>query len=349
MKHYRWLSLLLAITLAFIGCGDDDDDVLELPSAEPVAYVVNQLALTVSSFNTATEEIQKDIYNVGNAPNDVEVRGNSLYVINTLDSNLQIIDLDTGVSDFVDLGEGSSPEKMAFVNDTTVYVTAGMANSVKVIDLAGKSVVKEIPVGTAPWGVEISQGKAYVVNSNYDFANFVAREGSVSVIDIGAGEVIQTIDVGVNSQEIALDTQGRLLVLCTGNYGDVMGSIIIIDPATDTASAPVDIGTIPSGIAVRDDGVAFITFSNFLTGESGLLSFDTNSGALTHSVASPLIPGIAGMGMATDSNNRLYIAVPDWDGSSKDKLLILDENDQLIGTHEIGDGGGAASFVAVRE
>ena len=349
MKHLKWFSMFLVFALVFFGCGNDDDDDEFPPSSEPMAYVVNQLSLTISSVNTVTEEVLQDVYNVGNAPNDVQIAGDFLYILNTQDSNLQIIDLTSGVSDYVDLGAGSSPEKMAFVSSDTLYVTAGTADSVKVVDLASRTVTKEIPVGISPWGITATGGKAFVVNSNYDFTNFVAREGSVSVIDTATETVTQTIQIGMNPQEIALSPGGQVLVLCTGNYADVLGNITPIDPATSEAGPAVELNTMPSGIVVRDDGMAFVTFSSFLTGESGLIQYDTGSGVLTHSAANALLPGIAGLGMTIDSNQNLYIAVPDWDGSSTDKLLVLNQNDEQIGTYEVGGGGGAASFVAVRE
>ena len=48
--------------------------------------------------------------------------------------------------------------QLAFTPDETqLFVTNGNSNDVSVIDVPSLTVVKSIPVGTAPWGVAISR------------------------------------------------------------------------------------------------------------------------------------------------------------------------------------------------
>ncbi len=48
--------------------------------------------------------------------------------------------------------------QLAFTPDETLlFVTNGNSNDVSVIDVPSLKVIKSIPVGTAPWGVAVSQ------------------------------------------------------------------------------------------------------------------------------------------------------------------------------------------------
>ena len=337
-------SLIIIYLLAFFfGCGEDeeaDETLLEIASA---AYVVNGAAETISVFDIEKSEFLSDVsIPIGKWPADIKNRGDFAYVVNTGDNNVQIIDLASNTtSGMIDIGDGTAPEKIAFASDTRAYVSSNWTKSVKVVDLSSQIVVNSIDVGVAPWGVAFANGKVYVCNTGVVYGDETTYgQGTVSVIDTATNNVLKTIDVETNPTDVVADSNGKVLVLCTGNYADITGKIVVIDSQTDSASAPVDLGTTPSGITITKNGIAYITSFG------GLLSFDIAASTLLHDASSALTDFAGGAGLAADVAGNVYITVPDWTGGGQDKLLVMDVSEQLIGTYP---AGGGASMVAIKQ
>lgn len=78
-------------------------------------YVVNGLAETLSKINLENDSVTNHITTLGVAPNQVVVKGNRAYVINSLSSNIQIVDLtaDTTLG-FISIGANRNPWAIIF-------------------------------------------------------------------------------------------------------------------------------------------------------------------------------------------------------------------------------------------
>ena len=344
MKRFITL-LLLPLTLMMIwGCGEETT---QKPQEQGVkAYILNTIASSISVYDIQTGTLNKDVFQVGQAPNDIKVLNGIAYVVNTMDNSLQMIDLkaqaDVGL---INIGDGTAPEKIAFADGNKAYVTSNWTNSVKVVDLSLKQVVGSVEVGSMPWGVVVSGNKAFVCNSaavwDPQKQQTTYGPGTVSVIDITKDERIGTVDVGLNPTEITLDANGNVVVLCTGNYADVTGSLYLIDPTTGEVKKSVDLGTTPGGVALAPNGLIYVT------SPQGLLAFESGSLNPVHDLSSPLEEFKGGAGLAFDLEGNGYICVPSWSSpDGKDKLLVMDKDGKLAGSVELGEGLGA-SLVAI--
>ena len=330
------LSILLAFTI--IGCGEDEEEDIT-PEATKAAYIINGAAQTMSVFDIEKLEMKNDILPVGKWSADIKIKGDKAYVVNTGDNNVQIIDtLTLTNAGLIDTGDGTSPEKIGFV-DNKAYVSCNWTKSVKVVDLTSQKVTGEIPVGNAPWGVAVVGKKVYVCNTNAVFdvstSSMIYDQATISVIDSSTDKVIKEIDVEINPTEIEVSGD-KVIVQCTGNYGDITGKLCIIDTATDSVSKTIDLMTTPSGIAVSPNGKVYVTTFG------GVVAVDINSGT----VGTPMPEFGGGSGLAFDKSGNGYICVPDWMGGGKDKLLIMDASGKLAGTYP---AGGGASIIALKE
>jgi YVTN family beta-propeller protein len=163
------------------------------------------------------------------------------------------------------------------------YVALNAANTLGVIDLAASParLVAQIPVGNVPNSVVVRGQYAYVSNeggrpaSSADFTNLsdgtpivVDRKdaftltGTVSVVDLAAARQVESIPVGLHPAGMTI-SGSRLYV--ANAYGD---SLSIIDLNTNqvvrTISLSVPIaggvfGSGPNGVAVTEDGKAYVT------------------------------------------------------------------------------------------
>ena len=134
-----------------------------------------------------------------------------------------------------------------------VYVTALYGNNVTIIDptvQGAAGVLGTIPMPTfggvpaGPASIIVLGGYAYTTNSGYDAATFAYIPGSVSVIDTatdtlvdadgdpGNGSDTPIFTTGLNPQDLAVDGEGEIHVVCTGDYWSVFGIVDVIDPAS---------------------------------------------------------------------------------------------------------------------
>ena len=336
--------LLLPLMLMIWGCGEETT---QGPQEQGVkAYILNTIASSISVYDIQTGTLNKDVFQVGQAPNDIKVLDGIAYVVNTMDNSIQMIDLkaqaDVGL---IKVGDATAPEKLAFADNNKAYVTSNWTNSVKVVDLSIKQVVGSVEVGSMPWGVTVSGNKAFVCNSaavwDPQKQQTTYGPGTVSVIDTTKDEEIGTVDVGLNPTEIMLDAKGNVVVLCTGNYADVTGALYLIDPSTGTVKTSVELGTTPGGIALAPNGLIYVT------SPQGLLAFESGTLNPVHELSSPLEEFKGGAGLAFDLEGNGYICVPSWSSpDGKDKLLVMDKDEKLVKSIELGKGLGA-SLVAI--
>jgi len=352
MRKYFLITTLISCLLVFFGCSEDEDtnDVVATKSA----YIMNGAGQTLSVFDINAKTIKNDVLPIGKYPNDIKVHGGFLYVVNSGDNNVQIIDTNNNTDvGIIDIGDNTMPEKIAFASDTKAYVSSNLTQSVKVIDLFSRTITKSVEVGLAPWGVAYANGKVYVCNTAAVYeegGTTTYGQGTVSVIDTTTDTAIKTIDVETNPVEVAVDGKGNALVLCIGNYADITGNLCVIDSNKDEVVKTIDLGITPSAIAIAPSNIAYIT--SYIPFNVGLLAYDANAGTLSHDANGSLLKdaavnaGLPFAGLAFDSEGNGYICVPDWTGEGKDKLLVMDANEKLADTYT---PGGGASMVAIVE
>jgi YVTN family beta-propeller protein len=85
------------------------------------------------------------------------------------------------------------------------------------------------------------------------------RDGTISVIDTGADEVIQTIKVGARPRGIRLSPDGSRVYVASSTpsgqtYRDADNKIVAVDATTGEVVAKYHIGSDPEQLAVSRDG-----------------------------------------------------------------------------------------------
>src|SRR6185437_8735933 len=177
-----------------------------------------------------------------------------------------------------------NPGGISFSADSKrAYVALNAANTLGVIDLTATpaKLIEQIPVGNAPNSVVVRGNYAYVSNeggrpaTSADFTNYsdgtpivVDRKdaftlsGTVSVVDLAAGKQIKTIPVGLHPAGMTI-SGSRLYV--ANAYSD---SLSIIDLSSNRVARTINLsvpiaggvfGSGPDGVAVTEDGKAYVT------------------------------------------------------------------------------------------
>ncbi|HEY0687170.1 MAG TPA: cytochrome D1 domain-containing protein [Steroidobacter sp.] len=185
-----------AKVIARIKVGLEPEGVALSPNGRWV-LVTNESDSSVSVIDTKTLKVEKHVP-VGKRPRDMAFTadGSAAYVSGELDASLYRIAVPAGepVQRVLQLREAAKP--MAVLLDSPrnrLYLSTGRGGTVAVVDMkeAPKTLklIKEIPVGTRPWGIALSADGRFLYTAN-------GPSNDVSVVDTTTLTTVKRIPVG---------------------------------------------------------------------------------------------------------------------------------------------------------
>lgn len=298
--------------------------------------------------------VENEIIPLGSVPNGIEIRGDLGYVVNTFSDNVQIVNLRHRVSlGTIPIGDGTWPQKIAFINDSKAYVTCHGTNDIKVVDVKARSVINTIPGGLKPSGITIINDKAYVTNSAFEVDGWEVtyKESSVTVIDIWTDTVLKTIDVPTNATGITNDGESKVLVTSTGDYNTILGKLVFINANRDEVEKVVDLRVTPGfSLVINSMQHAFFTggVGIFSTNDLGLMVYDLGREKWIRDRNDALADFAGGGALAIDENDTIYVAVPDWTGARLDELRVMAPDETLDRTYRVGPGASAVAIAQIQ-
>lgn len=268
--HKIYHSILyLALACFTVSCNLVNNGGSGNSSVTSEVYVWNQGAFgqgnaSVTGYNPVTNTATQNIFAtrnnrpIGDTIESATLVSGKLYIVVDGSNKIEVVDpssmMETGSIGF----QGSvSPWQLVAAGQNTAYVTEFYKKSVAVVDLNSLKVTSTITVGTYPEGIATANGKAYVAVSG------LGRSDSVAVINMAANTISGYIKVGDNPTVVAADAEGRIWVVCTGNYGydangnynsslETFGKVNIINSSNDNVVNTIDVGGHPGGITLLD-------------------------------------------------------------------------------------------------
>ncbi len=182
----------------------------------------------------------------------------------------------TGHFDWV-MGTGQAGTHMVWVHasGSPVATTNIGSDSVTVIERGANPTawnVTQVATGKGPEGFDVSPDGAELWAAH-------SRDGGVSIIDLAAKKVVQTLDLKTKrSNRLKFTPDGRLVLISDLDTGD----LVVVDAKARTEVKRVPLGRAPSGILVVPDGSrAYVA----LTGDNQLAVVDLRTFAVTGRVA----------------------------------------------------------------
>jgi len=329
MNRKVWVLCVAVLFTAFgfWGC-DDDPTGSDTPETSSAIYVLNSAATSISVIDLEADTVYNNVATVGTWPNQLVYHNEKLYCVNSGSNNIMIFDVDTWEAETpIALGDGKNPMNMAFYDDRYAFVTCSMSNQVLKVDMQEKTVVTETIAGTGATGIAISGDKVYVSNTGYVGWDQPYEQGTVTVVNATNGEVIKTIDVGTNPQSIAVASDGKLHVSCTGDYGANPGVASVIDPATDTVVETVEIGGAP-GMVATDlvNELAYLSVWGM-----GCMVYSTTDYTILND-SEDMFLGKGGSGILVDTEGYVWVSV--WDD---DQVVKVNSTGTVLKTYNVGD------------
>lgn len=319
--------IIASIMLAIFTCG--------IYAIDPYAYVVNTTGETLSKINLADGTVHNNFVTLGSDilsyPNQIIIRDTLAYVVASGTNEIQIINLNTETtSDFIEMPMYSNPYWMDFYDLRYAYVSLLFNNSVALVDVINKTVVGEIPVGNGPEGVVIADGKIFVANSAYNFSTGGYDPGTVSVVDIASGTVVNTINTDLNPQMLCLDDSGYIHVVCTGDYAGVTGRINVINPTSETVVASFAVGGYPAQISIGPDNISYVSAPDW-TFNSRVFTYNAATYEIYHDSDNPLTVGVNTNGLCLFQDTTCFTA------SFDDTVRVIDSSGTYLHKYPVGD------------
>ena len=313
-------------------------------------YALNGSAQTISKLNLETKEITQNILTVGEIPNRIITNNNMIYVVNSKPDNIMIINPadDTNIKSVISLTEGSNPWAMAFINDTKAYVTNFNTDSISIVDLQNEKVIKSVYVGKAPEGIIVIGTKAYIANTGYAGWGNPYKQATVAIVDTDADTVITSVNVPTNAQDFALAPNGKLHVICTGDYSNEFGKVAVIDIEAETPAVvdTIVLGGSPGDIEISTNGIGFC--SAWGDGTNGFIyKYDAEADTVINNSDNPILVGPNVSGLFYDKNeNSLWIPyMTAWGGDGFAQQFSVNA-DSIIWTSDVL-GNGTSAFTIV--
>jgi hypothetical protein len=341
------------------GCGNGDDDSPNGVGGQvEKAIVVNGSSDNISLVDIVEDQVTSDLGGITIGPNvnRVAVRGKRAYIVNSgafpgsTGASVQVIDFSTNtLINTIPFPGGDNPWAIAFISGTKAYVTCLYGNNVTVIDPTqpGASAISKTipmpefdgpsgPVDAGPEGIIVVGGYAYVANTGFDAANFGYLVGSVSVIDTATDQIVDVDSdpangtdtpiplTGRNAQDLEVDGEGDINVICTGNYDDIPGVMDVIDPDSWSVTTSVPLGGSPGNISIGNN-LAVIGAGD--ADSCDLYVVRTNTNSAEHDSSNPLnlmdTSGWCTVGKIAVSSGGQHAYVPAGDRGGEAKLFEL--------------------------
>jgi len=291
------------------------------------------------------DALTRDVIGVGIVPNDLIWNG-LLFVVNSMSHDLNVIYLSYS-NELTEIGSGDlglaqnrSPQHGAIADNGYLYASNFNLHDVTVMELEAFQPLVFIPVGRSPADVLALGDKVYVCNSGFDPVTWEYDDpGTVSVISTSVDRVVNSIEVGVNPQFMALDPLGRLHIVCTGNYDDKYGEVWIIDPTSGSVVQVVNLGGSPGEIAITEDGYAYLAAGGW-QGEPGkVFRYNAVTGHVRNGPNNPIEVTTGASRVVAAEDNSVFVAC--FDGDRVDKIV----GDARIASYAVGDGPGAMVII----
>lgn len=217
----------------------------------------------------------------------VSAKGDRLYVSNATNKILEYDSADPANPKLIRQitvagpeGKGNSfPCGLTFLpGEQRLLVALSINNSIGILDLSSEKVVKEIPVGIAPFGVALSKSlnKAVVTNQGGPIPKSgektapsagtetriddrgIAYGGSVSIIDLETESVKKEIPTGLQPTAITLSPDGKTAFVAETNYDSVTSINVQNQEKIKTyvvkPDAKLPFGSQPAALTISPDG-----------------------------------------------------------------------------------------------
>jgi hypothetical protein len=346
MVRVGLVSFPMLMMLFIVGCSEDDGNSPPMIQLGSTCLLVANMT-TLSVINLETGEVANDVFGLGIAPNDIALVGDLVVVVNSTSNDLNFFRISgdgymypDGVVD-VGVSQNNNPWAAAPDGRGHLLITNMLQNSISVFSIGSRVIERTLPAGVAPEGIIVADGFAYVANTGTD-PTYTFHEGSIWKYDLDSRELVDSLQVGINPQDIQLDPLGRFHVVCTGNYADVSGEVYVVAPEPLSVVMTIGTGGAPNHVAFAPDSTAYLSaggWSGFGDPSGVVMQYRCESGEVIHGWESPIGVGFGASDIAVSQNGRVFVSC------FSDNRVDEVREDTVYATFVVGTGPSAIALL----
>lgn len=193
---------------------------------------------------------------LGATVQDGIIFGENLYIAVDGSNTIEVVNKNSFKSVATILPDQTAYEPRDIVADDNYVYVSMYTGHVSRIDPKTNKIDKTVAVGPNPEEMVIEDGFLYVVNSDgLNYGNNYENGKTVSKINLKSFTEEKKIEVGLNPTAIQ-ESDGKIFVLCMGNYADVPASIFVIDENDNVTDSGI-----PATFFTEDDGILYVVNS----------------------------------------------------------------------------------------
>jgi len=323
--------------LLLCGCKKSENPVEPKPSADGGILVLNSGNIHsndagVVSYDWKTGAVSEELFlkangrRMGDVVNDFLAYGSKLYFAVTNSAVLFVTDRNCRIlKEIICEGQGGvhySPRCLCCAGGK-VYVT-WQEGYLSEMDTASYA-LRTVKVGDNPEGVAVTGGKIYVANS-FGFDPKMEYGTTVSVLDAASFMVSGTLSVHNNPQTFTLTSDGKLYLVCFGNFKDIPAVLQRINIESQTVTNIIDVA--PQRMCDGPDGTAYL-----IAGEKGAVRY-VRFNTRTNRVDGELLPAASvpdGYSISYDDKSG-YVFIGTSDYRTNGEVYVVSQDGQIL-TH----------------
>ena len=319
MNKFIWLMIPVLI----LSCNQKQD--VYIPETKGNIIFFNGLAESLSIIDISTDTVYNDVKTTGMWPNNMTLNTN-IFLVNSGDNSISIYDPENlNLLKEIYLGTGKNPWMSFHIpNSNYLYVSCYLSDEVIKVNTNSGESIKTLTVGKNPEGGCIVDNRLFIGNTGSD---------SISVIDISADSIEETIDLKTYSSKENLNPQSiipfpdreEIHVISTG-----ANIVIVFNSTTLKYKTTINVGGSP---IYSEGNINYDKELVYLHGTRGISAYNYQSHEVTDSIGGLDKTFISGLTFIP-SKNKLYAS-----DFSNDKIYIID-GDSYINekTLEASDG-----------
>ncbi len=228
----------------------------------------------------------------GRTPNDMDVVDDKLYVVNSGDNTISVIDLSSGfTTGCIEVGTGTNPWEFMVdpTNPERAWVTTFLSGEILELDLPGTRVLRRRTIEPAMEGLFVTDSLVMVTLTGFEGTEGGFGEGSVAVLDKQTLDELRRLPVPTNPQFLFRGADGNIHVVCSGNFdispSGISGQVARLTPDGSAVLDTLSLGGSPARAALAPDGTAFVTA--FF---GGLMAYDSMNFTVLNDINNPISP-----------------------------------------------------------
>lgn len=233
MKKYSCFALVLALFAALTGCSKEKDltdsppeIILPDGKSENVLFIVNEgnfqySNASLSVYNPETNEVINEAFikangmKLGDVAQSMTVNGDMGWIVVNNSNVVFAVDINT-LKEKGRIENLTFPRYIYFVDETKAYVTQLWDNRIAIVNPKTYQITGHIEVPNMKAGSGSTE--QMVGYGDYVFCNCWSYQNRIIKIDTRTDKVVDSLEVGIQPNSLALDCNNKLWTVTDGGY-----------------------------------------------------------------------------------------------------------------------------------